>query len=247
MTERIRLDCEAVDELATAYALGAAEPADDRAISEHLSACAKPHAEARNLIDAAAVVPASLEPVAPSAGLRGRILATVAATPQEHAPAPVSTRERVREPRRAWWQVGPLPATVAAVALAAAVGLGAWGLTLNDQLADRDAALRAVAAADAIHAADGPAGSGWVIESGGQAMFMAEDLADLPAGRLYELWLIDADGTAIPTGTLTETDGVALVTLEHSLGSASVFAVTVEAERVDAPTSDPVITAALEG
>ena len=32
-----------------------------------------------------------------------------------------------------------------------------------------------------------------------------------------------------------------------SSGPATTFAVTIEAERVDAPTSDPVLVAALEG
>ena len=135
----------------------------------------------------------------------------------------------------------PAPSALAAVALAAAVGLGAWGITLNSQLAERDAALRAVASADAIYAASGTAGSGWVIESGEAAMFMAEDLADLPPDRLYEFWLIDADGNAVAAGTLTETDGVALVTLERDLEDATTFAVTVETERVDQSVNEPVM------
>jgi hypothetical protein len=40
---------------------------------------------------------------------------------------------------------------------------------------------------------------------------------------------------------------VAFATLERSLGSATTFAVTVEAERVDSPTTDPVLVASLEG
>ncbi len=53
-------------------------------------------------------------------------------------------------------------------------------------------------------------------------------------------------GYVASVGTLTDTEGVALVTLERALGPATVFAVTVEAERVDAPTSDPVLVASLE-
>lgn len=251
------MNCTTVDELAAAYALGAVESPEERGIDEHLATCDRPHVEARALIEVASLVPASLEPVAPSAALRGRLMASIAQTPQEHvvpaavrSPQPIRSAEprpiRAAEPRRSWWQLAPLPASLAAVALAAAVGVGAWNVSLSQQLGDRDAALRAIASADAIFAAQGSAGSGWVIESAGQAMFMAEDLLDLPADQLYELWLIDGDDAPVAVGTLTDTDGVALVTLEGDLGTATTFAVTVESERVDAPTTDPVLFATLE-
>lgn len=248
MTERVRLDCSAIDELAASYALGAVEPAEERAISSHLATCEEPHADARSLIDVAGVLPSSLDPVEPSARLRERMMATVAATPQDHRHAVASVRPPVGSPepnRRSWWQLSPLPSALAAVGIAAAIGLGAWGVALNGQVVERDAALRAVASADAIYAASGPAGSGWVIETGGQAMFMAEDLPDLPAGRLYEFWLIDADGNAVAAGTLSDTDGVALVTLERDLEGATTFAVTVETERVEQSINDPVLVAAI--
>jgi hypothetical protein len=77
-------------------------------------------------------------------------------------------------------------------------------------------------------------------------MFMAEDLAELPSGQLYEFWLIDADGNAVAAGTLSETDGLAVVTLERDLEGATTFAVTVETERVDQSVNDPVMVAAIE-
>lgn len=245
MTHRLELDCAAVDELAPAWALGAVDPDEERAVNAHLASCDRPHDAARAAIEGAALVPASLGPVAPSTELRNRLMATVAVTPQEHRPQQRAVVERAPEPARPWWRFSQLPSAVAAVALAAAVGLGAWGLALNAHLAERDAALRAVAAADAAYPAQGEIGSGWVIQSGDEAMFMAEDLAELAAGQLYELWLIDADGTAVAAGTLTDTDGVALVPLEQPLGDAVTFAVTVETERVEQPQNDPVMVAAI--
>ena len=46
------MTCAQVDELASAYALGAVEADEDRAISEHLDTCDRPHGEARELIGA---------------------------------------------------------------------------------------------------------------------------------------------------------------------------------------------------
>ncbi len=240
------MTCAQVDELAGAYALGAVEADEDRAISEHLDTCDQPHGEARGLIGAADAMGAAEAAVMPSPPLRDRLMATVATTPQEHRPAAV-TPTPAREPKRAWWRLQPVMAGVAAVALAAAVGLGAWGLSLNAQLAEREDALRAVANAEAAFAVAGSAGAGWVIESGDVAHFVAEDLAELPADHIYELWLLDAAGTPTAVGTLEDPDDLVVVALEHDLAGATTFAVTVEAERVDQPTSDPVLVASLEG
>jgi len=243
------MNCERLDELAAAFGLGAVDEGEEREIAEHLATCDRPHAEARELIALAAAIPGSLEPAEPSPGLRDRVMATAAATPQEHRPLPTpATPDGVpAEPeRRSWWRVAPLPTALAAVALAAADGLGAWGISLNQQLAERDAALRAVASADAAYAVTGSAGSGWVLESDGEAIFLAESLAELPADQIYELWLIGDDEVPVAVGTIPDSEGVAVVTLEQPLDGAAVFAVTVEAERVDAPTSDPVLVATLE-
>ena len=251
MNTRFELDCTTVDDIAAAYGLGAVDAHEADAIELHLDGCSQPHDEARELIAAASLVPLALEPVPPSPELRSRLMASVASTPQDHrAPASAPSRrapvvEPMTAPSRSWWQFGPLPSAVAAVGLAAAVGLGAWGVTLNGQLAERDAALRAVASADAAYLAEGQAGRGWVIESGEQALFMADGLADLAAGQLYEVWLIDGDGNAVAAGVLTDTDGVALVTLERDLDDATTFAVTVENERVEQSVNDPVMVAAL--
>jgi len=244
------MTCHEIDELAAAYALGALSADEERATSEHLATCAESHVEARTLIDAALLVPAALDPIVPSDALRARLMSTIAATPQDHAvPAAAPTRPVAIEPeatsRRPWWSFGALPSAVAAVALAVAVGVGAWGVSLNQQLAERDAALRMVASADAAHAVTGSAGSGWVLETDGQAIFLADELAALPSDQLYELWLIGPEGAPVAVGTLTDTDGVAFVELEQALGTATTFAVTVEPHRVDAPTSDPVLVAAI--
>jgi anti-sigma-K factor RskA len=242
------MNCATVDDLAAAYAVGAVDADEELAVSEHLATCSELHAESRELIGVAAAVPVTVDDVSPSPALRDRLMATVAATPQDHAPtrapavagsAPVTDMRGVpgvpNAPARPRWSLrgwGALPGAVAAAALAAAVGLGAWGLSLNAQLAERDDVLRAVATADAAFAVAGSAGSGWVLETDGRAVFIADALAVLPEGRLYELWLIGPDGVPAAAGTVADTDGVTVVELEDSL---------------EAPTSEPVLLATLEG
>lgn len=246
MTAETTMDCASVDEVAAAYGLGGVDPVEDRAVSLHLASCAEPHAEARELIGAASVVSAALDPLPPSAALRDRLMATVASTAQEHrASRPIPTYVPAPERARPWWSWGALPSAVTAVALAAAIGLGAWGASANAELEERDALLQAVASADVAYRVSGPAGDGWVLQSGGEAMFMADDLDALPADRHYALWLIHEDGTTVRTGAVTETDGVSVASLEDLLSGAVTFAVTVEEHVTETPSSDPVLTAQL--
>ena len=137
--------------------------------------------------------------------------------------------------------------------MVALVAVGAWGVTLQSQLAERDRALRAVA--DAIAAGEtafrveGSAGSGYVVDTPGSgAVLVVANLASLPADKLYELWLLDAAGTPVAVGTFRPADDeVAVVQLERDLAGFTTFAVTVEASRVDAPTNlDLVMVAPLE-
>ena len=177
-------------------------------------------------------------------------MTTVAETPQEHRPTTVpavAPSAADAEPRRPWWRMQPVAMGIAAVALLLVIGLGAWGLNLNAQLAEREDALRAVANADAAFAVSGSAGSGWVIESGDDAHFVADGLAEPPPGQIYELWLLDAEGNPTAVGTVDDPDDLVVVPLEQDLDNATTFAVTVESQRVDAPTSAPVLVASLEG
>jgi anti-sigma-K factor RskA len=243
------LSCADIDELAAAYALGSVEPDEERVISQHLETCHAQHAEAHELVAAASALPLAVEPLSPAPALRARLMTTIAETPQDHLPVArrVLPPAVAKAPSRPWWRLTPLPAGLAAVGLAAVIGLGAWNVNLNQRLANRDAALRAVASADVAHAVSGSAGSGWVLETDGRAIFLADALAELPADRIYELWLIGPDGDPVDVGTVASTDGLTLVELERELGPATTFAVTIEAERVGSPTSEPVLVAALEG
>jgi anti-sigma-K factor RskA len=244
------MNCQQVDELAAAYALGALDPQEERAVSDHLRTCDRSHAEARAAIEAASAVPATLEPIDPGPALRDRLMATVAVTPQDHR-VRSSAREEVRAPlpsRRPWWQISsPIMGAAAVGALALAVGLGAWGVFLQQQVAERDAVLRSVAAADVAHRVTGSAGSGWLLETDDETVFIAEGLASLDEGRIYELWLIEPDGNPVAAGVVEDADDLVVAPLDSPIGDATAFAITVEAERVDAPTSDPILVTSLEG
>ena len=260
----IPLDCAAVDELDAAYAIGALGAAERAAVEAHLASCPQPHTELRGMLGAGDVLAASVEPVPPPAALRDRVLATIAATPQEPVPGaidvvPTAAREQQvgASPRRGrpWltWLSPGVARGLAAAAVVAAIALGAWNVALQGTLASRDRELSAVAAAigggQAAFRASGSAGAGYVVEdSTGHASLVVADLAAPGANRIYELWLIGADKTPVAVGTFAgSSSAVAVVPLERGLHGFTTFAITVEASRVDAPTSQPVLVATLGG
>jgi anti-sigma-K factor RskA len=233
------------------------EPDEARAVRDHLATCREPHEELRSLLGADQVLAMSLDAVEPSPRLRERVMASIERTAQERdaVERPPAATPTPPPSRAGWfdWLSPRVARPVAGAAVVALVAVGAWGVTLQSQLAERDRALRAVADAiadgETAFRVEGSAGRGYVVDTPGSgAALVVADLAALPADRIYELWLLDAAGTPVAVGTFRPADAeVAVVPLERDLAGYTTFAVTVEASRVDAPTSsDLVMVAPLE-
>ena len=76
-----------------------------------------------------------------------------------------------------------------------------------------------------------PSGRGTYLASTGTLVFTGSDLGSLPAGKVYELWLMPADGSApIPAGTFSPdaTGNATLISSHFQKVSAKGFAITVE-------------------
>ena len=251
-----RFDCQAFDELDAALVLGAVTPEEARAALDHLATCDQPHERLRELLGASEALAMSLDPVAPDPGLRDRVMARIERTPQEHRAAPQVGRRLEAKRSGGWlgWLSPGVARPLAVAALVALLAVGAWNVSLQSQVAQRDRALRAVAEAisggQVAFRVDGSGGRGYVVETPGTgAALVIADLASLPSDKLYELWLLDAAGTPVAVGTFTPgSEALAVVRLERDLTGFATFAVTVEAERLDAPSNlNLVMTADLTG
>lgn len=252
------MNCREVDELAGAYALDAVDRHERAAVAEHLDTCRDPHAETRSLLGLAPMLALGASPVEPSAELRGRVMAAINATPQEHAGverprSALAPAARSAGERRFAWRPPRLAGRLGAVAAAASVVLAIITVSLWSRVQDAEGELRAaagaLAAGEVAFRVTGDAGAGYLVQAPtGEATLIVAAVPSLPEHALYELWLISADGQAIDVGTFRpDEDGFAVVPLERGLDDYAVFAVTVERGRVDAPTGDPVLTAGLGG
>ena len=190
--------------------------------------------------------------------------------PAESASADRPTRplagvesERFGERRRRAFSVGSRwLAAAAAVLLVAAGGAGLWGLRAQQQ---RDDAVRELAAAQSgrsavmdriLSAPDAkieevavPGGATMLIAHSKEAQLagvVTIGMSPAPQGKDYELWLIDAGGTAKAAGLVAAGDGSTWNELSGGIDGASYLGVTVEPKGGShQPTTKPILLESL--
>lgn len=86
------MNCEELEELAGALALGAALPDEVQAARAHLSGCPRAHNLLRELTATASLLAEAVEPAEPPARLRGRILTAVRAEKEAAATAAIAEK-----------------------------------------------------------------------------------------------------------------------------------------------------------
>lgn len=241
--------------LTGAYACDALDPDELAEFERHLAhcdACAQEVAELRSTVAALALAAAS----EPPAGLRERVMRQVAITRQQ-PPVVTSLSEararrdsRITERRTGRWAK---PAGWLAAA-AAAVGLAVLGAVVKhqdsqiEQLRGQTAAMTHLLAAGDAQSVTGPVSTGGTATvvlsaSDNHMLFAASGLPALPAGKAYQLWMIDASGAVRPGPVLTSVDGSVTPVLASGLDGAKTIAMTVEpASGSTQPTTTPILT-----
>jgi anti-sigma factor RsiW len=229
------MDTEALHDLTAAYALHALDPEEARAYEEHLARCERCRGELAELSEGATALAYAADGPVPPPALRERILAAARAE-----------RENV-VPLRPRWAV---PAAVTAfAAVAAAIALAIWAVSLSDRLGDRDGALRAQERAAAILAdpaahrvpiADGR--GSLVVTPTREAALVLTRLERAPSGRTYEAWVAQG-GSPKPAGTFDGGGNVTAFALDRPVPEGATVMVTQEKDGgVDAPTQMPFVT-----
>ena len=210
---------------AAAYALGVLDPDERAAFETHLAGCAECAAEVREMRRAAASLPHAVPQVSPQPSLRARILREIAGA----APGPPASL--VRRERRAppWWLSVAAMLVIGAGLFAYAQRMQARVSNLEAQLrnaqaraaaADRltaeartvafraQAAMGVFAAPDVARidlagqpvAASARARALWSRQRG--MVFTVANLPPLPAGRVYQVWVVTAQAP-VSAGLLT--------------------------------------------
>ncbi len=244
------MNCEELRPDYVLFAMGVLDEVEADEVRAHLrrgcQVCTAGVREAREVVYA---LGASAEGPAPPARLRTRILTAVGTAP----------------PRALWGTAWKAALAVAMAAILALVYVdrrqAAETALLKEEVAQHAAeaaglraALRLLESPETREVRFGegppapPRGRVFVNPSGG-VLLVASNLPAPPAGKTYEMWIIPRQGKPEPAGLFASAaDGTAvyLYRTPVALASTGAIAVTLEpAAGVDAPTSQPVIVAAL--
>jgi anti-sigma-K factor RskA len=223
---------EDVRELLGAYALEAVAPEERATLDAHLPTCAACRAELAELRLAVVALPLLVDEREPPATLRGRIESSIArdlaggadrGDPAVPPAAPDRIRALPSAPRASARRAG-LGWAAAAALLVVAAGLLLWNLRLRQEIGPPPTVTVALQTSGA---AAGAGGDVTYLPDQGVVLLDVHDLPPLPAGRVYQVWLIDAAGKPVPAGTFA-----------HSAATHAVAA-NPRADRAIAITAEP--------
>jgi anti-sigma-K factor RskA len=215
------MERQGIHELSAAYALDALDSGDRSRFEQHLAQCGGCQDDVASFQAAAAALAYDVDVPAPPDALRERIL--------ERARSERPSNVVQFRPRR--WAL-PVATGVAAVAACAALAFGLWAASLSNELGDRPEAIQLTGAEGSL-----------LIEPSGEATLIVDGLGRAPAGKTFEIWVIDED-RPLPAGLFPGAPGRSVIPLTRSVPEGAVVAVTLErAGGVQKPTSDPLFTA----
>ena len=230
----VRFNHDEAVELTGAYVLGALSADEHAAFEVHLASCSRCTAEVRALRPVSDALGQSSLPIDPPPGVRAAL--TQAITAANAAPDAASSRTT--------W-----PAWLAiAATLALAAGAGWYAINTRRE-SDRDRLINSVLAAPDLARIDlsgqtvapsATARAYWSRSNG--LVVLASNLPPLPAGRIYQLWVLTKEPAPISAGLLQpDRDGHASMTVVTPVDMPApvAMAVTIEpAGGVTAPTGD---------
>jgi Anti-sigma-K factor rskA/Putative zinc-finger len=250
----VRLFSGRVHELSGAYALDALADAERERFERHLQRCPACADDVRQMTSTATAMAMAVA-ADPPPGLKERVLAAAAATPQlpPLQPTAAARRRHGRRLTRSDW-FPRLALGVAAAGVAAAVVLAVVTVSTQNRLDTVQAQnqqIAAVLSAPDAQIATGTSSTGGtatvVLSYAEQRMiFTSSGFPPLPSAKVYELWLLST-GSARSAGLLPQpTDGKTAPVLAAGLTSADKVGVTVEpAGGTSSPTTTPILVMTL--
>jgi anti-sigma-K factor RskA len=249
------------DDLAL-YALGELTGREREELEQHVENCAACRRELQTLRGDLGLLGLTSSGPQPPARSKERLMRAIAAEPR------AALESRAPGPRGFWAAL--IPALAALALLLVTVGLLQVNSRLKSQMAELSSRnqrqnteldraneeLRLLSSGDAIHVSLKPQNmpmqpSGTAIFSLSQKrmMFMASNLAPVPAGKAYELWIIPMAGAPIPAGVFKPDNHGNAMMMDHEMPEgveAKAFAVTVENESgSERPTSAILLSGAV--
>ncbi len=248
------------------HALGSLQGDERVALENHLEECANCRLELDQLRGDMALMALSAAGPRPPARSKQRLMSAIANEPR------ISARATVLPARRSWWRTATLGVTAAAALLILllvrqdtnlihqAQNLAQQVASLqNDSLTQQAELAKARQIVSALTSPDAqritlvaaknppqPQGKAIYVRDHSSLIFLASNLPQLPAEKIYELWLIPQSGAPIAAGLFKPDSHGSATVVNPPLPAgveAKTFVVTLEPEAGshEAPRGTPVI------
>jgi anti-sigma-K factor RskA len=232
------MTCSEFDELSGAYALDAITPMERREADAHLATCARCSqqlAELRRVVD---VLPLTVPQMNLPASLQGRVMAAVrqeAARPS--APTPTQFRQPPQPRRNRGQNIRLRTLAIAAVLMLALLGgLGAWNISLQQQVTSlQQQATSSGVVTYAVNGTNQAQGStGELVYFAGQhlTVLIMHGLPQLQGTHVYQGWLLHMQGQKITgvtsIGLLNVTNGTATLSFSGNVSGYAAAAISLE-------------------
>jgi anti-sigma-K factor RskA len=199
-----------------AFALGALEQGDERAVEAHVPSCARCTRELEALVPAVAVLGESVEQLEPPPELRDRVLATVrseAAGEPEREERPVRRRQRGLR--------GFLLRPAVALATVAVVAAGVAGYLLRDT--GGGGGETTVAVTPAV-----PGMSGSMAVGENSSLLRLQGMPKLTDGEVYQVWVSQDDRVRPSSNFIPDASGRATTGVNGHLSNGAEVMITKE-------------------
>jgi anti-sigma-K factor RskA len=201
-----------------AFALGALEPAEQRAIEAHAPSCARCTRELEALVPAVAVLGESVEQLEPPPELRERVLAEVRAD-AERSRAGREAGERPRRPR-GWRGVMLRPAIAVGLAIVIAA-VGGYVIAGNGNGGGtEEPTVQNVVAQQGI--------GGTLAVGENSSMLDLHGLAQLKGREVYQVWVAKDQSVRPSSNFIPDASGRAMTAVDGQLSAGTKVMVTRE-------------------
>ncbi len=247
---------EKIEELLTFYALGTVTDSERRQVEDYVASNPDARSRLDEMMQTAAALPFDAAPVQPSDELKRKVMDRVHADAQKRIasalPTQASSWSRFIDsllPRAGNF----LPQAVAALSLFVALVVGAWGLSLRNEiarlqaqtallqkeLAQQQLVLAQLASPDsqtfAVSGTDHqPSAHGQLIadSKSDSAVLVVAGLQQLEPGNIYEFWLIKGDKPIAAGLFEVDDEGKAILQVSSNItpGSYDAIGVSIEPE-----------------
>ena len=245
---------EKIEELFTFYALGAVTEAERRQVEDYVASDPEARLRLDQMIRTASALPYASEPLEPPAALKQALMDRVNVDAQKRfgspSPAEASTWSRFVDfllGRSGQW----LPQAVAALSLFIALAVGAWGISLRNelinlqvqtaslqqQLQQQQLVMSHITSPNAqtfliAGTEHQPQAHGQMIADSqtGSAVLVVSGLRPLEAEKTYEFWLIKGEKPVAAGLFAVNSNGEAILDISQNVAPGSFDAIGVSIE-----------------